>query len=58
MSIILECKQLTKTYRDRNVLDEISLSLENGKIIGLLGVNGCGKSTFMKMCAGLLSPSK
>lgn len=58
MSTILECKQLTKTYRDRNVLDEISLSLESGKIIGLLGVNGCGKSTFMKMCAGLLSPSK
>lgn len=57
MSTILECKNLTKTYGGKNILDAISFSLESGKIVGLLGANGCGKTTFMKMCAGLLSPT-
>ncbi len=57
MSTILECRGLKKSYRDKNVLDSVSFSLDSGKIIGLLGANGCGKSTFMKMCAGLLSPT-
>lgn len=58
MSTILECRGLSKRYGDKNVLNDLSFSFESGKIIGLLGANGCGKSTFMKMCAGLLSPSK
>ncbi|MBQ2943280.1 MAG: ABC transporter ATP-binding protein [Ruminococcus sp.] len=56
---ILECKNLTKAYkRGKNVLDNMNLEIPEGKIIGLLGPNGCGKSTLIKLIAGLLVPNK
>lgn len=51
---ILECKNLTKRYSGLCALDSINLSLESGKIIGLLGPNGSGKSTLIKLICGLL----
>lgn len=55
---ILQCKKLTKAYkRGVNVLDELDLELPAGRIIGLLGPNGCGKSTLIKLIAGLLQPT-
>ncbi len=55
---ILECKGLTKAYkRGMNVLDNMTLSIPAGKIVGLLGPNGCGKSTLIKLIAGLLQPN-
>lgn len=55
---ILECKNLTKAYkRGRNVLDNMNLEIPAGKIVGLLGPNGCGKSTLIKLIAGLLVPN-
>ena len=45
MSTILECKNLSKKYGRKQALDNITLSLESGKIIGLLGPNGSGKTT-------------
>lgn len=54
---ILECKDLTKRYGARTALDGISLSLESGRIIGLLGPNGSGKSTLIKLINDLLSPT-
>lgn len=56
-NMILECKDLTKRYGARTALDGISLSLESGRIIGLLGPNGSGKSTLIKLINDLLSPT-
>ncbi len=57
MSSILECKQLTKKYGNFSALDKLDLTLERGRIIGLLGPNGSGKSTLIKTINGLLTPS-
>ncbi len=52
---ILECRNLTKCYvRNRRVLDNMNLYVPKGRIVGLLGPNGCGKSTLIKLVAGLL----
>lgn len=54
---ILECKNLTKSYKKGYpVLENMNLEIPAGKIIGLLGPNGCGKSTLIKLIAGLLQP--
>lgn len=54
---ILECKDLTKSYkRNQPVLSNLNLQIPAGRIIGLLGPNGCGKSTLIKLIAGLLQP--
>ncbi|MCI9378237.1 MAG: ABC transporter ATP-binding protein [Eubacterium sp.] len=58
MSIILECKNLSKTYGSHTALNHINLSLESGHIIGLLGPNGSGKTTLIKLINGLLTPSE
>lgn len=58
MSVILECKNLSKAYGHRPALDSVNLSLGTGKIIGLLGPNGSGKTTLIKLINGLLSPSQ
>ena len=55
MNSILECVDLTKAYSSRTVLKIPSLSLPKGKIIGLLGPNGSGKKTFIKMACGILT---
>ena len=56
MDSILIARGLTKTYGHKLALDHIDLDLPAGQIIGLLGPNGSGKTTFLKLCAGLLSP--
>ena len=54
---VLECKGLKKAYKKgKYVLDDFNLTIEGGKIVGLLGPNGCGKSTLMKIISGLLVP--
>ncbi len=57
MSELLKCKSLTKKYGDLIALKAINLSIESGKIIGLLGPNGSGKTTLIKLINGLLTPS-
>ena len=58
MNTILECKSLTKRYNGFTALSDIELSLERGRIIGLLGPNGSGKTTLIKIINGLLVPDQ
>lgn len=54
---ILQCKNLNKSYKKGvPVLHNLNLSIPAGKIVGLLGPNGCGKSTLIKLVSGLLQP--
>ncbi len=57
MNTILECKSLTKNYSGLTALDNVNLTLERGRIIGLLGPNGSGKTTLIKLINGLLVPN-
>ena len=57
MSELLKCENLSKRFGSKTALDNVSLSIEPGKIIGLLGPNGAGKTTLIKIINGLLTPS-
>jgi ABC-2 type transport system ATP-binding protein len=51
---LIETKNLTKYYGNLKALDDVSISIPEGRIIGLLGKNGAGKSTFMRCLLGFL----
>ena len=55
---LLECKDLSKKFGSFQALEDINLTLEGGHIVGLLGPNGSGKTTLIKLCMGLLTPTK
>ena len=57
MAPILECKGLNKFYGGKQALKTIDLSLDRGRIVGLLGPNGSGKTTLIKLASGLLPPT-
>ena len=57
LETIIECHQLTKTYKKQCALDHLDLKVAKGEIFGLIGQNGAGKSTMMKLLAGLIHPS-
>jgi len=54
---LLECKSLYKSYGDKKILKDINLKIPKGKIIGLLGKNGTGKTTLIKLMNDLLTPT-
>ena len=54
---ILECKGLSKRFGNVQALDNVNLTIEPGRVVGLLGPNGSGKTTLLKLCNGLLTPS-
>ncbi len=53
---ILQTRELSKAYRGRKVVDDVSISVEQGEVVGLLGPNGAGKTTSFYMIVGLISP--
>lgn len=55
---ILETKHLSKTFRRQQAVKDMSLSIPKNCVYGLLGANGAGKSTFLKMITGLLRPTE
>ena len=55
MTPILECRNLCKSYGRTQVLEHVNLTVEPGKIVGLLGPNGSGKTTLIKMANGLIT---
>jgi gliding motility-associated transport system ATP-binding protein len=54
---VIKAEQLTRRYGDFLAVDRVDFSIEQGEIVGLLGHNGAGKTTIMKMLAGYLEPS-
>ena len=56
MDVLVEADRLRKTFGPITAVDEISLSVRKGEVLGFLGPNGAGKSTTMKMLTGFLEP--
>ena len=55
---LVNIKNLSKSYGKKKVLDNINLTITNGKIVGLLGKNGAGKTTLIKLINDLLTPTE
>ena len=54
--MLLNMESVCKTYGDRALLDNVSFYMKSGDRVGIVGVNGCGKSTFLRLAAGVESP--
>ena len=54
---MLESKELTKKFGTKTAVDQVSVTMEPGHIYAMLGPNGSGKTTWMKMAAGLIKPT-
>ena len=54
---MLESKEVTKVFGSKTAVDHVSLKLEKGHVCAMLGPNGSGKTTWMKMAAGLIKPT-
>jgi ribose transport system ATP-binding protein len=55
--VLLELRSITKTYPGVTALDNVSLTVRRGEVLGLIGENGAGKSSLMKILGGVTSPS-
>ena len=58
MNDLLLCQKLSKRFDSKYALTDVDLTLERGRIVGLLGPNGSGKTTLIKLITGLLSPTE
>ena len=56
--VILKCENLTKTFGPTAAVNNVNLRIPRGCIVGLLGPNASGKSTFLKLCNKLLTPTR
>jgi ABC-2 type transport system ATP-binding protein len=57
MSVMVEVDHLSKSFGDLQAVDDISLTVSKGEVLGFLGPNGAGKTTTMRMVAGFLQPT-
>ena len=55
--MILQCIGLNKSFGNKKAVNDFNMKLSEGKVYGLLGENGSGKTTWMKMVAGLTKPT-
>jgi len=58
MTYSLEIKNISYSYKDKLVLDDVSFNVRNGEFVGIIGPNGSGKSTLIKIIVGILKPFK
>ena len=58
MSLTITTQQLVKKYRNRTVVNQVSVEVKQGEIVGLLGPNGAGKTTSFYMVVGLIKPDE
>lgn len=55
---MIEAAKISKSFDDIKAIDDISVSIKEGNVFGLIGTNGAGKSTFMRMVAGIIQPDE
>ncbi|MCD7890315.1 MAG: ABC transporter ATP-binding protein [Ruminococcus sp.] len=53
----IEVKELTKILSGNKIIDNINITMESGRVYGLYGYNGCGKTMLMRLIAGLITPT-
>jgi lipopolysaccharide export system ATP-binding protein len=58
MMQVLRCEELVKSYHRRNVVNHVSLDVQQGEVVGLLGPNGAGKTTTFYMMTGMITASE
>ena len=58
MKYLLETNNLTKQYGKQKAVNKVNIHVKQGEIYGLIGRNGAGKTTFMKMISGLSIPTE
>ncbi len=58
VSLMIHTKELIKSYRNRTVVNNVSVDVKQGEIVGLLGPNGAGKTTTFYMVVGLIKPDE
>lgn len=54
---VIELKEVVKDIKGKRIIDHVTLHLESGKITGLKGVNGSGKTMLMRLISGLITPT-
>ena len=54
---MIELREVSKKYKNNTILDDVSLTIEDGKLITLIGESGCGKTTTLKMLNKLITPT-
>lgn len=56
MKIVVD--NVTKTFGNTNVIEDISMEMQSGHVYGFQGINGCGKTMLMRLISGLIHPTK
>ena len=55
---MIEARNLTKRFGDIIAVDHVNATIRDGSVFGLIGTNGAGKSTFLRMLSGILKPEE
>lgn len=56
--VLIECRDVYKSFGEKKILNGVSFKIRHGEAVGIIGPSGTGKSTILKIIAGLLAPDK